>query len=199
MKNMHLAGAIETPPATAEFAAGLLEDLAIVLPAIGLTPMGVVLTQHPTRPDGVEPAVLMVLEQRGATTQLLDASRAGISTIFNDVLPRVTPHPGSAAPLAPAQAQAQPQQVAPVESVPAPETAPVAEAADTAAPDEARIWAAFEEAVRPQLGRGAAKAVQACRKASVGMSTPELFDFLSSRLENFGAQTLDSFRSSLQG
>lgn len=195
---INVPGAIDTPVLTGAFGAALMEDLAQVLPAVGFSPVAVALTQHEVRHDGTQPALLLVLNDGEAHSQLLDAGRIGMATVFNDVLPRVTPRAGSAA-----SAPAPPPAAAPAAS-PAP-AAPAAEPAAAAAPvaagevGEARIWAAFEEAVRPQLGRGAPKAVEATRKGAAGMSEAELLEFLAGRLGNFGAATVESFRSALQG
>lgn len=198
--NIDVEGAVHTPAQTAEFGAALLQDLAHALPSLGFAPVAVVLTQHERRPDGVQPALLAVLGESGAASQLLDVARTGMSTVFNDVLPRVTPT-GTAAvappqPPAPEPTYATPPAVATAEPVVEAIAAPGHAAPEVGA---VQIWEAFEEAVRPQLGRGAAKAVQASRKAAGGMSDAELLDFLTERLANFGTQAVETFQAALRG
>lgn len=202
--SIKVRGAVATPLQTAAFGLAVLEDLAEVLPTIGLAPVAVALTQHTSRADGVQPALLLVLEGGKARTQLLDVARTGMSAVFNEVLPAVAPKTSGLRP-APdlrGQAPAGSQQTPPVAAAPAaaPEPpAPPAADGDAGAGDDAtqRIWAAFEDAVRPQLGRGAGKAVQASRKAARGMSQTETVEFLADRLTRFGAHAVDSFRAAL--
>lgn len=202
---MDVLGAVETPHATGAFGEALLADLAQVLPAIGLSPVAVALVQHDPRTDGVQPAVLAVLGDGSARTQLLDVGRIGMATVFNDVLPVVRPSAPGAVPVpqppaaraaaAPAPTTSAPEPVA----APEPPLTPVVEPEPVGDPGTDRIWAAFEDAVRPQLGRGAAKAVKASQKAAAGMDDAQLLEFLAERLTNFGPHTVESFRSALQG
>ncbi|MGN0065133.1 MAG: hypothetical protein ACI379_12905 [Nocardioides sp.] len=203
---INVQGAIETPVLTGAFGAALLEDLAHVLPSIGLSPVAVALTQHETRHDGAQPALLLVLGEGQTHSQLLDVGQIGMATVFNDVLPRVTPRASAPAPTyAPVVQQTAPAAAPPVTAAPA--TAPAAPTpAEPEAPQapggavgEARIWGAFEDALRPQLGRGTTKAVEATRKGAAGMSEAQLLEFLADRLGNFGAATVESFRSALHG
>ncbi len=192
---IEVQGAIDTPEQVSAFGSALLDELAHVLPTLGFSPTAVVLTQHDPRPDGVQPGLLAVLGEGYAETQMLDLGRGGLSTFFNEVLPTLeagTPAPSRTSPPAP--------QTSAVAAPAAPQatSAPQRAAEPAPAPTSTdRVWAAFEEAVRPQLGRGAAKAVAASRKAAAGKSDAEIIEFLSERLANFGPQALETFRSGL--
>lgn len=186
-----------TSPSSTDFGEALMTDLRKTLPGIGLSPLNTVITQHRADADGVEPVLVLTTEENGSSTQRHDAAVVGVATILNEVLTRVAPPP----PTRPAPVTSLPadQPATPPQQPPAPTDEPAAAHQAMLGFDEAQIWSAFEDAMRPALGRGAGRAVKASRKAATRMSNAELHEFLSQRLENFGAQAVEAFRAALEG